>query len=193
MPAFQNFSPNAGPADFQGFGGSDFEIVKSPFASGNSIQTAGGTPSAGMSGANIVSAMAKAAKFGLQAYSFANTLSSISDFKAGATANFARMRTVVRERAEFDSERIEIASFRLLKRQTAQASAGGFATGSGSTLAIQNRTETDKDRAVTQVNKQLDSALAEIQKQESEVRLKARGLKTKAIVSFASSILGNFG
>jgi hypothetical protein len=144
-------------------------------------------------GANYAQMFTKAAQFGLQAYSFANELSAISDYKKTQAQGFAQARRVVRERAAFDTERIEIASFRLLKRQTAQASAGGFATGSGSSLAIFNRTEIDKDRATTQVNKSLDDALAEIQRQESEVRRRARGLKTKAIINFASSTLGNFG
>ena len=203
MPAFQSFSPLAGPQPFIGSGlnlqqqftGAHTQIDGLPaFSTTENVGgSAGEISGGGLSGQTIVTAFAKAAKFGLQAFSFANTLSSISDFKKGAIANFNRMRTVVRERAEFDTERTEIAAFRLLKRQTAQASAGGFAGGSASTLSIQNRTEVEKDRRVTQINKELDDALAEIQKQESEARIKARGLKTKAITGFATSILSNFG
>lgn len=193
MPSFQPFSPLATTApDFQGFGGSKYEIAKSPFASGNSIQGGSAVANPGLPVQSIVQGIAKAAEVGLQAYSFVNTLSAISDMKSGIRSNATRSREIVREKAQFQTETTELAAFRTLRTQTAQASAGGFAGASQSTLALQNRVETDKDRVLTQINKSLDDSLAEIQRQESAALKRARGLKTKAIVGFATSMLGNF-
>ena len=204
MPSpLQNFSPNAGNFFSSGgglnlnqqFTGANTAIDGLPaFADASNVGGAAGAISggAGLTGNQILSGIAKAAKLGLQSFSFVNSLSAISDFKAAASANAARSRVVARERAEFETENIDVTAFRLLKRQTAQASAGGFAGGSQSTLALMNRVETDRDRAVTQVNKQLQDTLSEIQRRESEARKKARGLKVGAITGFATSILGTF-
>jgi len=182
MPAFQSFSPNA-----PSFAPSQMSAVSSNVAGATMTGTSAGLPSGG---AGPAAAIQKGLQVGLATFDLFNTLDAIQDMKGGIRSKAAFNRKVARENAAAEIFKIELTSFRGLKRITAQASSGGFAGGSASTLAIKNQQQNDSDRLEIQVNKNLDNTLAEIQRIESEQLQRARGLKTKAITSFASSILG---
>jgi hypothetical protein len=156
--------------------------------SGSSISSSGiGNPGGG--GAGAAQAARKIGQIGIATFDLFNTLSALKDQKNGIRGQSAFNRRVAQENAAEDIFKIELTSFRVLSKQTAQASSGGFSGGSASTLAIKNQTQNDTDRVVIQVNKNLQNTMREIQRAESEALQRNRGLKTKAFTSFATSIL----
>ena len=178
----QPFSPIS-----SSFSASQLNAVSSNVAGATMTGTSASLPTGGGIPAG---AIIKGLQLGLQAFSLFNTLGALADQKAGIVAKAAFNRKIARENAAQDIFKIEITAFRTLKRITAQASSGGFSGASQSTLAIKNQQQNDSDRLEIQVNKNLLNTLTEIQRIESEERRRNRGLKTKAITGFATSILG---
>lgn len=161
-------------------------------AIGGNVQTSStSTLGAGAGGSGFGGAGAlKAAQFALAAYSLVDTLDALSDMKSGITQQSNFNRKIARENAATDTFKIETAAFRRHKTMTAQASVGGFALASKSTTALFDRDKADVQVVKTQIQKNLNNTLQEIQRMESEAKRGIRGAKTKAFTSFAGSILG---
>ena len=196
MPQFgptQGWTPfHGGTPDFQGFGGSQYEIAKSPFASGNSIDTTGAqiNPTPGPPVGAIVS---KGARLALMGFDLAQSLSAASDYKKAAIAQANQARIIANENNQDELRQIRIFQNRTDSKIRAQASAGGFSGASASTLKIRNQQAHDALLLKIASNKTLDRTLMEIQRQESAARKAARGMKTKAITGAISSTLSILG
>ena len=117
-------------------------------------------------------------------------LAEISSQKKQVAREAAFDRKVVIGNAKRDNDITELAAFRLLKTQTAQASSGGFSGKSGSTLAIKAQTENDKDRVLINRNEVLANQLTAINAQERAARKSLKFAKVKAVTGFATSLLG---
>lgn len=102
----------------------------------------------------------------------------------------AQSRKIAVSNTKRDNDITELAAFRLLSTQTAQASSGGFSGKSGSTLAIKTQTQNDKDRVLINRNEVLINQLTTINSQEKAAKKAVSFGKKKAVLSFASSILG---
>lgn len=163
-----------------------FPSFGSAAASGASAGGAAGVSGAGLPWGNIIQ---KSLQFGLAGFQLANSLSAASDFKIAAIAQANQARRIARENNEDEVFRVELTLSRTLKHITAAASSGGFAGNSQSTLAIKNQQTNEAQLLEIQSNRKLDRTLAEIQRQESAALRASRGLKTKAITGFASSII----
>ena len=153
---------------------------------GGSVSTSG--LSSGASGAG--SFAGGALSVGIAAFSFANSMSAISGATGDVRSQAAQARSVAIENNELEVNKIEMTSFRAIRRMTAQAGSGGFAIRSQSTLALFNQTANDAGRLEIQSFKKLDATLQEIQRQESAAMKKLRGAKSMAIGKLAVTVLG---
>jgi hypothetical protein len=184
----QPFSPNAtsmGASQLSSAGAGGFADAGAIGGASGAAGAAAATP-----GPPVATIIQKGLKLGLQVFQLVNTLDALKDQKAGIRDQAAHNRKVARDNAAAETFKIEITSFRNLKRITAQAAGGGFSTASQSTLKIKNQQQNDADRLEIQVNENLDNTMKEIQRIESEQLRANRDAKTGAITSFAGSIIG---
>ena len=133
-----------------------------------------------------------ALNLGVAAFQFVNTVGAINGSKRAVMAQAEQARNVARDNNAQEVFKIEITAFRHLKTMTAQAAAGGFASGSQSTLKIKNQQQNDADRLEIQSNKRLDDTLREIQRQESQALKQLSSARTGAIMKLGLTAVGAF-
>jgi hypothetical protein len=160
-----------------GFGG-----TSTNFSSTSTLGASGG-------GGNFGSVGFGAAQLGLSAFQLANSLNAASDFKKAAIAQAHDARIIALQNNETEIQKIELTLSRGIKSIRARAGADGFSGRSVSTLSVINQQKGDAQQVKIQSERKLDRILTEITRQEVAAKRAAKGLKTKAITGFATSIL----